>query len=107
MDKNLNQTVTIANQNQQITPTVKKVNMNDEGIFRMYSNSVTNYNMLVNNMLISCSERCLSSFKIEKLTRTENTCVDFCSKNYMRSVNIGINVVNSFLMEEAKVKKIN
>lgn len=64
---------------------------------RLLLDSSNNWERSLNRMMLICAEECVSNYKVNKLTKGEEDCVYSCHSKWMRTVALGVAVVNSHL----------
>mmetsp|Transcript_4663 Transcript_4663/g.4844 ORF Transcript_4663/g.4844 Transcript_4663/m.4844 type:complete len:109 (-) Transcript_4663:133-459(-) len=108
METNLNQSLTILGEDGKEFKPKSKASSTANNLFldseltKIALDSQKNYDKALLSMMKVCSNACVKSFKIDRLTKTEENCLKSCQYNYMNTVSIGRDVINHFLQNERK-----
>lgn len=111
MEQNLNQSVNLIDKDGNIVQKQNNNNYNNlsydndnfdssvldlegEKMKRIFAN---NYDLALTQMYDKCAKQCFNSFKIGKLTKSEENCLVPCHFKYLQSINIGNDIMNFIL----------
>ncbi len=105
MNEYLNQSISFTDKNGNVVKKNNKEKLDslDKDLSQFLLNIESNQQKVIAAMIKECSKTCLVSFKVDKLTNTETDCVIPCQNKYFATVDIGVDIINSFLNKKNKI----
>jgi hypothetical protein len=105
MNEYLNQSISFTDKNGNVVKknNQEKIDSLDKDLSQILLNIESNQQKVLAAMIKECSNTCLLNFKVDKLTNSEMECIIPCQNKYFATVDIGVNIINEFLIKKYQV----
>ena len=111
MDDNLNQTITflgssnndLSKTNNFLASTENLINELNSASHRLILDGQLNMERVLVSTMSQCANKCINSFKIEKITKSEETCLQSCHYKYLQTISNGLGIMNAYLKERSTI----
>lgn len=111
MDDNLNQTITFLGSsnsdttkaNNFLASTESLINELNSASHRLILDGQLNMERVLVSTMGQCANKCITSFKIEKITKSEETCLQSCHFKYFQTISNGLGVMNAYLKDKSAI----
>ena len=111
MEDNLNQTITflgssnseLSRTNNFLLSTESLISELNDSSHRLILDGQLNMERVLVSTMSQCANKCITSFKIEKITKSEETCLQSCHYKYLNTISSGLGIMNAYLKERSNI----